>query len=176
MQAKHSWKKLEEREYRAGHRKMINRTFELPDGKIDDYDLVNPNHTVCVLALTKDRKVVLASQYRPAQERILLELPGGGIEEGETPEEAVKREFLEETGYSGKFEFVAKSLESAYNTLVRYNFVALECEKVQESEPDTNEHIEVVEMDLRDFREHLKSGELTDVATGYPGLDYLNLL
>lgn len=54
---------------------------------------------VSVLALTKNGEVLLVRQYRPAVEAYTLELPAGHVEHGETPEEAAKRELLEETGY-----------------------------------------------------------------------------
>ncbi len=170
------WKKMKEITYRSGYRKMVKRSFELPDGKVTDYDLISSGKVVCVLALTKNMDVVLAKQFRPAQEKVLFELPGGGVDDDETPEQAIKRELLEETGYSGDFTFVCTSLQSAYDTLVRYNFVAINCEKIQEPALDEFEFIETVEMPLVDFKKHLRSGEMTDVATGYIGLEYLKLL
>lgn len=41
----------------------------------------------------------MVRQYRPAVETSTLELPCGHVEEGDTPEEAARKELLEETGY-----------------------------------------------------------------------------
>ena len=60
---------------------------------------------VSVLAVTAGRNIVLVRQYRPAVEQMTLELPGGHIEEGETPEEAARKELREETGFHAQ-EFV----------------------------------------------------------------------
>ena len=100
----------------------------------------------------------------------------GGVDAGETPEEAAKREFLEETGYTVYFQFVGTSLGDAYSTLIRHNFVATNCYRKQEQNLENNEFIEVVEMPLADFKDHLRGGQLTDITTGYLGLDYLKLL
>ena len=43
--------------------------------------------------------MLLVRQYRPVVERESIELPSGHIDPGETPEEAVRRELLEEMGY-----------------------------------------------------------------------------
>ena len=51
-----------------------------------------------VLAVTEDGRVPLVRQFRPAVEETLLELPSGGVEPGEEPEAAIRRELLEETG------------------------------------------------------------------------------
>lgn len=168
-----TWEKLEETPYRAGYRKMLKRKFLMPDGRVQEFDVKDEGKPVCVLALTASGNVVLAKQFRPGPEKVLLELPGGGMESGETPEEAMRRELLEETGYAGGLHFVGTSLCCAYSTRLRYNFVALDCRKVQEPANDENEFIEVVEMPLEDFKRHLRGGELTDVATGYLGLDFI---
>jgi ADP-ribose pyrophosphatase len=47
--------------------------------------------------------------------------------------------------------------------------------KIQESTPDEHEFLEVVEMPLVDFKQHVRSGNLTDVAGAYMGLEKLNL-
>lgn len=50
------------------------------------------------VAFTPDKKIVLVKQYRHSTGQDLIELPAGVMKQDETPETAIKREFLEETG------------------------------------------------------------------------------
>lgn len=50
------------------------------------------------VAVTEEGRVPLVSQFRPAVERDVLELPSGAVDPGEEPAEAMRRELLEETG------------------------------------------------------------------------------
>jgi len=170
------WEKLEGQKVYSGYRSITRQNFRMPTGKIIDFDLVNEGRAVCVLALTTDQQVILAKQFRPAPEKILVELPGGGVKKEEDPMDAIKRELLEETGYTGDFQFVCHSWHSAYSTLSRFNFVATNCTKIAEPDSGDEELTEVVLMPLDQFREHLRTGELTDMGTGYRCLDFLNLL
>jgi ADP-ribose pyrophosphatase len=63
------------------------------------YGLSLPDY-VSVLAITERDEVVLVRQYRPILEKATLELPSGGCDPGETPDQAARRELLEETGYA----------------------------------------------------------------------------
>lgn len=173
-----SWKKIKEEKYKAGYRKLVKRTFLLPNGVEANYDLLDDGNDLCILALTPDNKVVLSKVFRPGPEKVLLEMPAGMLHEGEDPKKKADDELLEETGYKGKMEFIGTLIHDAYSNKIRYCFVAKNCVKIQE--PTTTEEdekfVEVVEMSVSDFRKHLKSGELTDVEVGYLALDYLDLL
>ena len=52
-------------------------------------------------------EVVLQKQYRPPLDKVVIEIPAGLIDEGETAEQAAIRELKEETGY------VAEVLETS---------------------------------------------------------------
>jgi len=172
-----SWQKLDEKLIHDGWRKVVLKTFILPDGRKQGFEVFKEGQSVCVLAITKENNVILAKQFRVGPEKDLLELPGGGVSVGkETKEQAIEREFLEETGYAGDFQYVASIPQDAYSSRIKHCFVATNCHKKEQPKSDDTEFIEIVEMPMPDFREHLRSGQLTDVQVGYLGLDYLNLL
>lgn len=171
------WKEISrESVFKKYSREIEKVIFELPQGQKADFYIKKEGPVACVLPLTKDNKVILAKQYRPGLDEILLELPGGGMEKGEAPEKAIERELLEETGYKGKLKLITESYDCAYSTMKRYCFVATECEKVAEPKEDPTEPIEVKLLSIDEFRELLKSGKMTDVEVGYLGLDYLKFL
>jgi 8-oxo-dGTP pyrophosphatase MutT (NUDIX family) len=58
--------------------------------------------SVAAFALTRSDEVVLIEQRRTPVGRIVLELPAGIVDPGETAEAAVVRELLEETGYTAE--------------------------------------------------------------------------
>jgi ADP-ribose pyrophosphatase len=171
------WKVLSRKTVFQKYSREIEKViFELPDGTKSDFYIKKEGPAICVLALTKNKKVILARQFRPGPDKIVLELPGGRAEKGETPKQAIERELLEETGYKGKARFVTESLDCAYSTMRRFCFVATDCEKICEPKNTSSEICETVLLSLSDFRKLLRSGQMTDMEVGYLGLDFLGLL
>ncbi|KAK0730322.1 NUDIX hydrolase domain-like protein [Lasiosphaeris hirsuta] len=88
--------------------KGITRTWESAERrtrpKCSDIDGVG---IVAILEKQTGPEIVLQKQYRPPLDKIVIELPAGLVDEGETAEEAAIRELKEETGY------VAEVLETS---------------------------------------------------------------
>ena len=82
-----------------GHLKLRIDTVQLPDGQISTREIVEHQEVVVVVAVDDRDNVLLVRQFRRAVGQELLEIPAGGIDGEETPEEAVLREMQEETGY-----------------------------------------------------------------------------
>lgn len=154
---------------------MIARRYLLPDGSERDIEIKDEPDTAVVLALTPDQEVVLVREFRPGVEQALLEMPGGGLDDGEDPVRAAERELLEETGYRGTITAVGSILDCAYSTRTRNVFIARGCQRVAEPTGEDGE-LGVVLVSLDEFRDHLRGGRLTDVGPGYLALDRLGLL
>ena len=74
-------------------------TVKLPSGKQTTREIVEHENCVAIVALDDADNILLVKQFRKPVEKELLEIPAGGIDPGETPEEAVRREMREETGF-----------------------------------------------------------------------------
>ena len=168
------WPKLGERVVYDRFRRVTSRTFELPGGDVTEFEVIELFDSVVVLPLTARNEVVLVREFRPGPEEILLELPGGVVDPGRPPIDAAAAELLEETGYRGQLAAAGSMLKDGYATNAKYVFAATGCERV--AEPEHGELTEPVLMSLRQFREHLRGGRLTDTDAGYRALDFLELL
>jgi ADP-ribose pyrophosphatase len=91
------------------NKKIIFRTewFNIEEETYQGFDAlqdkpfyrINAPDGVIILATTAENKILLVKQFRPALNAYTIEFPSGGILTGEKPEDAAKRELLEETGY-----------------------------------------------------------------------------
>lgn len=77
------------------------------DGKWEFVERTNASGVVAVIAVTKDRRIILTDQFRPAVGRHVIDLPAGlagdtvGAEDEEFAHSAL-RELIEETGYDAR--------------------------------------------------------------------------
>jgi len=74
-------------------------TVSMPGGRETTREIVEHSDCVAIVAIDADDNVILVNQFRKPVEKELLEIPAGGIEPGEDPVTAVRREMQEETGY-----------------------------------------------------------------------------
>ena len=79
---------------------LVTKTVVFPGEAMPQefHSLVQSDY-VTVLCITPDGRIPLVRQYRPAVERMTLELPGGLLDTSEQPHQAALREVYEETGY-----------------------------------------------------------------------------
>jgi 8-oxo-dGTP pyrophosphatase MutT (NUDIX family) len=69
------------------------------DGEHDFYCIEAPDW-INIIPLTPRGEVVMIEQHRHGTSEVTLEIPGGMVDEGETPRETATRELMEETGYA----------------------------------------------------------------------------
>lgn len=84
------------------------RVFELREdfarsprtGQVHGFYVLQSPDWVGVFPLTQAGEVVMVRQYRHGTKEVTLEIPGGLVDAGDTPEQAARRELEEETGYT----------------------------------------------------------------------------
>ena len=152
--------------------KILESKYLFPDIRIDKCELSNGqiiepivldyNAEVTTLALTKAQEVVLVREYRHGIQEIILQLPGGSVDESESPLEAAKRELLEETGYQSdnfiEIGQVNPNPSNYANTM--YAFLALDVGQSPDRNLDEAEHVELFLTSLDDLITMAKEGEL----------------
>ncbi len=125
------------------------------------YRLVFPNW-VNIIALTPKRELVLIKQYRFGSQKVEIEIPGGVIEDNESPVEAGSRELLEETGMAGKNARIIGEIcpNPAIQDNRCYTVFIEDVVQVAEQEMDDLEDIEVKVVSLEKVNELVADGSI----------------
>ena len=132
-------------------------------GEAHDFFVLESSSWVNVIPITPDGEVVMVRQYRHGTRDVTLEIPGGLVEDHDTPEDAARRELYEETGYR------AASLTSlgyvhpnpAIQNNRCYTFLAHDVFPAGAQDQDDKEDIQVVTRPLTDIRRLIREGEIT---------------
>jgi len=80
----------------------VDRAESHRNGKAHDFYVLESGSWVNVIPITPAQEVVLIRQYRHGTREVTLEIPGGIVEPGDSPQEAARRELKEETGYEAE--------------------------------------------------------------------------
>jgi ADP-ribose pyrophosphatase len=134
-------------------------------------------HAECVAVVPVDANgdILLVRQYRKAIDKELLEIPAGGIEPGEDPETAVKRESQEEIGHlPGKVERLGGFYSSpGFCTEYLYLYLATDLKPSQLYAEDTAS-IEIVRVKPSRIRAMIRSRQICDSKSVAGLLSYLD--
>ena len=144
--------------------KVRKEVCQAEDGRIiDPYYVYEFPEWATAFALTEDNKVVLVKQYRHPIGEVILELPGGVVDDTDKDfQTAVERELLEETGYSfSSFESLGKiSANPSTNTNWMHMFLAKGGKKVSEQKLDHNEEIIVELYSIDEVKQLLRENKI----------------
>ncbi len=150
-------------------------SVRLSNGRQTTREIVEHSDCIAVVVIDANNNVLLVKQFRKPVENELLEIPAGGIDPGEDPEEAVNRELREEIGYLPRKVQRLGGFYSApgYCTEYLYLYLATELVPSQLIAEDT-EAINVVRVPIEDIPELIASGHICDAKSIAGLLAYLN--
>jgi ADP-ribose pyrophosphatase len=141
----------------------VDRAVSPRTGAAYDFYVLESDSWVNVIPITPEGEVVLIRQYRHGTRAVTLEIPGGIVDRGDSPQEAARRELREETGCEAD-EMVGLGFvhpNPAFLDNRCYTFLAqgVRCKGLQTL--DEREDIEVMLKPLADIPRLIREGAIT---------------
>ena len=145
---------------------VVRDTVRLPDGGTATREYVLHPGAVAVVALLDDGRLVLERQYRHAVGGVMIELPAGKLDAGESTLTCAQRELLEETGYVAREWAYAFTLHPT----VAYSDEFIEVWfarglTLTERKLDDGEFLDVITATPEDFLAWCREGKVPDCKT-----------
>ena len=138
-------------------------TVEMPGGRKTTREIVEHGECVAVVAIDAESNVILVSQFRKPVEKELLEIPAGGIEPGEDPVAAVRRELREEIGYLPRKVDRLGGFYSAPGFCTEYLYLYLATDLVPSPlHAEDTENIRLVRVPVSQIPNLITSGRICD--------------
>ncbi len=140
----------------------------------DEYYVLEYPDWVNVIAVTADGKFIMIKQYRHGITGTSYEICAGCCERGEAPEQAARRELLEETGYGGgewqRLLVIAPNASSMNN--YTHCYLAVGVKKISEIHLDPTEELEMFLLDGDEVFDLLQSGQIVQATMVAPMWKY----
>jgi len=138
-------------------------TVEKASGIKTTREVVEHSDCIAVVALDEQGNMLLVRQFRHAVDRFLTEIPAGGIDPGEEPTDAVRRELQEEIGYfPRKIDKLGGFYATpGYGTEYLHCFLATDLVPARLVAEDTDD-IELVRVSPDEIPQLIASGQICD--------------
>lgn len=135
----------------------------LPNGRSALREVAEHADVVAIVPVDAEGNVILVRQYRLPAEDMLLEIPAGGVDDGESIEGAAQRELREETGFrAGRLERLTGFFVSpGYCTEFIHAFLATEL-VADPIDGDEDEDISIERLSLPDAVRLIDAGGIKD--------------
>ena len=138
----------------------------LPDGRSSTREVIDHCDGVAVLALDQENRVYLVRQYRYVFSRVMLELPAGKLDPGETPAEGAARELKEETGIEPEVLFpLGRFIPSCGCFSERLHLFMARDLKLGDQHLDAGEFLNVELLPFDELYHRCMDGEIEDSKT-----------
>lgn len=140
---------------------------ELDDGRPAVREIVRHPGAVGVLPRLPDGRFVLVRQYRKAVEAAAVEVCAGLLDPGETPENAARRELLEETGRRARrWVYLGRVWSSPGYTDEAVDVFFAECEKESQAAAlDEEERVEPLVVRADEIEAMILRNDIRDAKT-----------
>ena len=144
--------------HEIGRVTVVKDTIEI-SGNEHPYTYVIHGDSVCVLPVYEG-DVIAIKQYRHTLNEWMLEIPCGGVDEGECAEAAAYRELLEETGYvADALTHLGSYYMNQGISAARCDAFFAQCTRRECNKREETELIQVVKIPIEEFREMVENNQ-----------------